>query len=75
MFHFNASGILVQGDIATVAAVSVCLFGFHFAMKNRSYEDLVAGTPVGIRALGLALMLITLSLTPGDDRAFIYFQF
>jgi alginate O-acetyltransferase complex protein AlgI len=75
MFHFNASGILVQGDIAKVAAVSVCLFGFHFAMRNRSCEDLVSGTPVGIRALGLALMLITLSLTPGDDRAFIYFQF
>ena len=75
MFHFNASGILGQGDIATVAAVSACLFGFHFAMRNRPYEDLVSGTPVGIRAFGLALMLMILSLTPGDDRAFIYFQF
>jgi alginate O-acetyltransferase complex protein AlgI len=75
MFHFNASGILDQGGIATVAAVSVCLFGFHFFMRNRSYEDLVSGTPVGIRAFGLALMLIILSLTPGDDRAFIYLQF
>ncbi len=75
MLHFNASGILGQGDIATVATVSAGLFGFHFAMRNRSYEDLVSGTPVGIRAFGLAVMLIILSLTPGDDRAFIYFQF
>jgi alginate O-acetyltransferase complex protein AlgI len=75
MFHFNVSGILDQGDMATVAAVSVCLFGFHFAMRNRSYEDLVSWTPVGVRAFGLALMLIILCLTPGDDRAFIYFQF
>lgn len=75
MFHFNGSGILGQGDIAMVAAVSICLFGFHFAMRNRSFEDLVSGTPVGVRAFGLALMLIILTLTPGDDRAFIYFQF
>ena len=44
-------------------------------MRNRSFEDLVSGTPVGVRAFGLALMLIILTLTPGDDRAFIYFQF
>nr|NJM01243.1 MBOAT family protein [Desulfobacula sp.] len=75
MFHFNGSGILGQGDIAVVSAVSACLFGFHFAMRNRSCEDLAAITPTGIRAFFLALMLIILSLTPGDDRAFIYFQF
>ena len=75
MFHFNGSGILDQGDMLTVLAVSVCLFGFHFVMRNRSFEDLVTGTPVGIRAFFLAVMLIILSLTPGDDRAFIYFQF
>jgi len=75
MFHFNVSRVLEKGDITNVLLVSICLFISHFAMRNRSYEDLISSMHISIRALFFATMLITLSLTPGDDRAFIYFQF
>ena len=75
MFHFNASQVLEQQDITNVLAVSVCVFLFHFAMRNRSYEDLVKRMHISIRAVFLAMMLVAICLAPGDDRAFIYFQF
>ncbi|MCD4722510.1 MAG: hypothetical protein K8S13_22035 [Desulfobacula sp.] len=75
MFHSNASSVLDQVDIANVLIISSCLFIYHFLMRNRSYEYLVYKMPIAVRTFFLALMLITLSLIPGDDRAFIYFQF
>lgn len=75
MFHFNHSQVLGQADIIIVLIVSITLFIFHFTMRNSSFKDLINRTPVIARVLFLVMLLITLILTPGDDRAFIYFQF
>ena len=75
MFHFNFSNVLGPADIIIVLIVSIGLFIFHFIMRNSSFEMLIHRTPLFARALFLSILIITLILTPGDDRAFIYFQF
>jgi len=60
---------------AWVALGAVGLFVFHFAMRQKSPARLAWLMPLWARAFLLAFMLICLSLVPGDDRAFIYFQF
>jgi D-alanyl-lipoteichoic acid acyltransferase DltB (MBOAT superfamily) len=51
------------------------LFAWHWIMRSTTVEAAAARTPWPIRALLLAGMLIAIVLFPGEDRAFIYFQF
>jgi D-alanyl-lipoteichoic acid acyltransferase DltB (MBOAT superfamily) len=67
---------LVSGeDSAWVLSVVALLVVCHWLMRHSTLEDVVARVPWWLRALGLAFLLICLALAPGDDRAFIYFQF
>ena len=61
--------------IARVVAVTVVLLGSHWLLKDSSLEQLAERTPPWARVLALGVMLILLVLVPGDNRAFIYFQF
>ncbi len=47
----------------------------HAALRRTTLEAAVERTPWPARAAVLAAMLIALTLFPGEDRAFIYFQF
>jgi D-alanyl-lipoteichoic acid acyltransferase DltB (MBOAT superfamily) len=62
-------------DAACVGAISVGLLAAHWLLRDSSLEQAVGRLPWWLRAVGLALLLIGLVLAPGDDRAFIYFQF
>jgi alginate O-acetyltransferase complex protein AlgI len=64
----NASNI----KAATVMAVVLII---HWCLRKSSVEQLTAKTPAWARAVALAAMILMLILIPGDDRAFIYFQF
>ena len=48
---------------------------YHYLMRNKTLEDVTEKTPKPILALVLSLIVITIIATPGEDRAFIYFQF
>jgi alginate O-acetyltransferase complex protein AlgI len=48
---------------------------YQWLMRNSALEHLAARTPPTVRAVFLAILMICLLFTPGDQRAFIYFQF
>jgi alginate O-acetyltransferase complex protein AlgI len=53
----------------------VALVGAHAAMRSTTIEAVVERTPWPVRAFALILIVVALFLFPGEDRAFIYFQF
>ena len=65
-------GLFNAGVVAVVTTALVCS---HWFMRDRTLEGIVANRSWWTRALGLALLLVALILSPNDDRAFIYFQF
>ena len=51
------------------------LIGIHVYLRNSSLEALVSGISWQTRAAVLTVLMLTVCLLPGDERAFIYFQF
>ncbi len=70
-------GTLVFGRVKTtvVLAVTVGLLCGSWVLRESSLENAVERVPWWLRSMALAAMLVSLALAPGDDRAFIYFQF
>jgi alginate O-acetyltransferase complex protein AlgI len=62
-------------DITIVAVITVGLLVTHWWLRDCTLEQAVARIPWWLRGVALAGLLIGLALAPGDDRAFIYFQF
>jgi len=58
----------------TLLTVGV-LLAVHWRLRSSSLEALVEKTPWWVRSAALAAMLILMATMPGEDRAFIYFQF
>ncbi|NOR68919.1 MAG: MBOAT family protein [Methylomarinum sp.] len=59
----------------TVIIVMSLLLTTHWLMRNKSLELLAKQTPWPVRSCVLALMFTIILMMPGEDRAFIYFQF
>lgn len=57
-----------------VAAAMTLVF-FHMIMRNTTLEQATAKVPWWLRACGLAVLSVAIIMMPGEDRAFIYFQF
>jgi alginate O-acetyltransferase complex protein AlgI len=51
------------------------LLGCHWYFRNRGLEEAMSSSRVPIPALVNAAMMIAIVTMPGEDRAFIYFQF
>lgn len=47
----------------------------HWQLRNTTLEDWIGARPAWLWSLMMAGMLLAICTTPGDDRAFIYFQF
>ncbi len=58
-----------------VAGVMAPLLLAHAAIRHQTLETLAGKTPTGLRVAALALCLLAIFVSPGNDRAFIYFQF
>jgi len=76
---FRLSGrplaVLSAGEATVVlAGVAIMVFG-QWVMRDSSIERLVERMPWWARSVSLALIVAVIVLTPGEDRAFIYFQF
>jgi alginate O-acetyltransferase complex protein AlgI len=67
--------LLGRLKVLGVAAAFAALFATHWFMRDAVLEDVVERTPWWLRAVALAAMLLAILVVPGDDRAFIYFQF
>jgi len=69
-------GELSLGEAArTVLLVTVLLLIGQWLLRDASLEQLLGRFPWWIRSVILAGVLLALALAPGDNRAFIYFQF
>jgi alginate O-acetyltransferase complex protein AlgI len=61
--------------VATVAVVMGLLIGGQWTLRHSNIEEGWSRLPRWGRPLLLALLIIILAFVPGDNRAFIYFQF
>lgn len=52
-----------------------CIVLAHWLLRDRTLEDAAARIPAWLISILLAMMLISILMMPGEDRAFIYFQF
>ena len=74
-FGQNHTLLLSNFQITIVGVIVSSLLGYQWMMRNSCLEHLADRTPPMIRAVFLAILMICLLFTPGDQRAFIYFQF
>lgn len=57
-------------------AAALCMFAWHWRMRDRSLDEWLATLGTGSRAVVAAACMIGIFLASGgDERAFIYFQF
>ena len=76
MFGAGAN-TLVLGlrDVVPAAGVTLGMLATHWLMRDTTLEAASLRVPWWLRSAAVAAMLVALVLAPGDDRAFIYFQF
>ena len=60
---------------AYLLAVVGALLAMHGIMRNRDFEETARRLSWPLTGLLLAAMLIAILLSPGEERAFIYFEF
>jgi hypothetical protein len=53
----------------------VLLLSGHWFLRDLDFKATLSLMPWWLRSVVLAVLLLSLTLAPGDDRAFIYFQF
>lgn len=73
--HAAADPLIKTTETALVLAVSACLLGLHWLMRETTVEETAARIPWPLRALAFAGMLYAIMTMAGDNRSFIYFQF
>jgi hypothetical protein len=73
-FRADALGTGVS-SMVLVALVTVGLLVTHRVLRDTSLEEVWARMGTLTRACLIALLLLVTFLSPGEDRAFIYFQF
>ena len=62
-------------DTLLVVVVSAALLGWHWWMRNTTWEGRWQRFPSWLRTTCLALMLFSIFIWSANDRAFIYFKF
>ncbi|MEO8620103.1 MAG: MBOAT family O-acyltransferase [bacterium] len=67
--------VLGMSSVVAVVGVTGLLLAAHWWMRDSSLEARWQSMPWWGRSAVLATLLLSLALVPGDDRAFIYFQF
>ncbi|MAE65454.1 MAG: membrane-bound O-acyltransferase family protein [Phycisphaeraceae bacterium] len=67
--------LLSDAQVATALIVTVLMLTVHWLMRGHNLEAVAQKCPAWIRVLVIAVMLVAIVTMPGEDRAFIYFQF
>lgn len=60
--------------LQTFGTVS-CILVLHGLFRNRTLEEVAGQMPGWLVSIVLAAMIVAILIMPGEDRAFIYFQF
>ena len=76
MLDPSTDGLIVGPNGALlVAGVTLCVLAGQWVLRETSLEHVTRRLPWWARAVVLAGLLLSIALAPGEDRAFIYFQF
>ena len=75
MFGRPGGSLVTFMEGFTVLGINAALVIAHWNMRDTSLETVAGRLPWWLRALALGSMLLALAFTPGEHRAFIYFQF
>ena len=62
-------------ELLLTAVTMSSILATHWLMRDRSLEEVANRCPWWLRSIIIATMLILIATMPGEDRAFIYFQF
>lgn len=62
-------------DLLRAIVPMSCILVVHWLLRNRTLEDVAKEIPAWLLSIVLAAMIVAILMTPGEDRAFIYFQF
>ncbi|MDH3533393.1 MAG: MBOAT family protein [Gammaproteobacteria bacterium] len=71
----GGESLLSASEIVQVAMVVGALLTVHGIMRDRNFEQTARSLSWPLTGLLLAAMLIAILLSPGEERAFIYFEF
>lgn len=71
----TAQALLDGWDTRVVFWTMTGLIGYHWFMADRRLESVARRAPSWSMALAISAMLFLIFTMPGEDRAFIYFQF
>ncbi len=78
MFGFTsgaASFGLADHDLLVGLVVVECLIVAHWLVRNQNLETAIARVPWWSVSLGLAAMLVAITLSSGESQNFLYFQY
>ena len=62
-------------DVLGTCVITIGIIAAHWALRDTTLESVVNRCPPIVWATVNAAMLVAISMTPGEDNAFIYFQF
>jgi D-alanyl-lipoteichoic acid acyltransferase DltB (MBOAT superfamily) len=71
----SAQSPYVGMQVERTLALMATLFLLHWLLRDTVLESVVRRCPWWLRSVVLAAMLVAMATKPGEDRAFIYFQF
>ena len=75
LFLAAGDSLLASGDIQKVILVVAGLLGVHWFMRNRDFEETAHNMSWLTVGVALTTMIVAMLLVPGEERAFIYFEF
>jgi alginate O-acetyltransferase complex protein AlgI len=75
MLGARASEMLAPGEVWTVMGILSLTLAAGVLLRDADLEENFARLPLWLKGPVLALPILVLFVIPGDDRAFIYFQF
>ncbi len=75
LFGGGGAALDLPVDRSALWIAIACVVGVQVALRERTLEAVVTRIPWPARACALALAIVAIALSQGEDRAFIYFQF
>lgn len=77
MLTGRVSENILYSNSQAICAIFIIIgvFVFHYLMKNTSLEQITAKLPWWVTSFILFLMILAIILLPGENQAYVYFQF